>query len=85
MSPVFGLQTVGRGEFLFGVQDQTWKSSSGMNLDNPHLEVWCHLVQRVTVHKCFVGRNGVSVTELIEIKFAEVAVYFVLINALALA
>src|SRR5512139_2924940 len=80
--PVFGLQTVGRGESLFGIQNETGKSAGSVDFDNPHVEVRRRLVERIPVREGVVGRGGVGVTALVEVEFAEVAVYAVLETAL---
>ena len=83
--PVFGLQAVVRGEFLFGVKDQTGEPAGGLNFDNPHMEVRRHLVERITGYEGVVGCTGVGVAALIEVEFAKIAVYPVLVTALPVA
>src|SRR5574341_871492 len=83
--PVFGLQTVCRGECLLGVNNETGKSAGGLNVDNAHVEVRRRLVEGVAVHEGVVDRGGVGVPALVEVEFAEVAVYAGLVTARAVA
>ncbi len=80
--PVFRLQPVSPGKFLFGFEHQAGESALGLDFDNPHMKIRSRFVEGVSAYKSGIGRSGIGIPALVEVEFTEVAVYAVFITSL---